>query len=50
MYQRMSGAIDADYVPVMSDPAPEPAPAAGSPPLSASVSVKVLKGIEPCRQ
>ena len=40
MYQRMSGAIDADYVPVMSDPAPEPAPAAGSPPLSAS-----LKGL-----
>lgn len=38
MYQRMSGVIDADYVPVMSDPAPPPA--AEAPPFSAA-----LKGI-----
>ncbi len=44
MYQRMSGAIDADFVPVMADP--EPAPKAESSSSALGGLLSRLRGME----
>ena len=46
MYQRMSGAIDADFVPVMADPPPDPAPKAESSSSALSGLLSRLRGME----